>query len=78
MKRANTEIIRRAINTFDWVRALSYVNVDVKKNLLFHQDVVQHNPKFDTHETIIIDKRDPSWINKDIKMLMVENNLACK
>ena len=29
-KRTNTELIRRAIDDFDWLRALSNVNVDEK------------------------------------------------
>ena len=75
--RANTELIRRAINQFVWLRALSNVNVD-EKVLLFHQDAAQHNPKFIQHETIICDDRDPPWINKEIKKLMAEKNLAFK
>ena len=62
-ERANTELIRRAIDQFDWLRALSNVNVDEKvyfftKSLLFHQDAAQHNPNFIPHETIICDDRD--------------------
>ena len=43
-ERANTELIRRAIDQFGWLRALSYVNVDEK--VLSHQDAAQDNPKF--------------------------------
>ena len=30
------------------------------------------------HETIICDDRDPPWINKDIKQLILDKNHACK
>ena len=30
------------------------------------------------HETITSDKRDPPWINKDIKQLILDKNHACK
>ena len=33
---------------------------------------------FISHETIICDDRDPPWINKEIKKLMLEKNLAFK
>ena len=54
-QRANTEFIRRAIDQFDWLRALSKIS-----------------------ETIICDDRDLPCINKEIKKLMVEKNLAFK
>ena len=33
---------------------------------------------FIPHETVICDDRDPPWINKEIKKLMLEKNLAFK
>ena len=38
-ERANTELMRRAIDQFDWLRALSNVNVAEK-------EAAQHNPNF--------------------------------
>ena len=62
---------------FGIMKALSNVSVDEKvyfftKMLL---NIIQH---FVTHETIICDDRDPPWINKEIKKLMIEKNLAFK
>ena len=69
-ERANTELIRRAIDQFDWLRVLSNVNVDEKDyfftKTLFH---IIHN--FIPHETIVCDNRYPPWINNEIKKLMI-------
>ena len=64
--RANTELIRRAIDQFNWVRALSNVNVD-EKVYFFTKALLSIIQNFIPHETIICDDRDPPWINKEIK-----------
>ena len=74
-ERANTERIRLAIDQFDWLRALCNVNVD-EKVYFFTKTLPNIIQNFIPHETIICDDRDPSWINKEIKKLMVEQNLA--
>ena len=76
-ERANTEHIRRAIDQFDWVRALSNVNVD-EKVYFFTKTLLNIIQNFIPHETITWDDRDPPWINKEIKKLMLEKNLAFK
>ena len=76
-ERANTELIRRAIDQFDWVRALSNVNVD-EKVYFFTKTLLNIIQNFIPHETITCDDRDPPWINKEIKKLMLEKNLAFK
>ena len=76
-ERANTELIRRAIDQFDWVRALFNVNVD-EKIYFFTKTLLNIIQNFMPHETIICDDRDPPWINKEIKKLMLEKNLAFK
>ena len=77
MKKANTELIRKAIDKFDWLRTLSNVNVDNKVSF-FTQTLLNIIENFIPHESIICDDRDPSWINKEIKKLMVEKKLAFK
>ena len=74
-ERANTELMRRAIDQFDWLRALS-VNVD-EKVYFFTKTLLNIIQNFIPHETIICDS-DPPWINKEIKKLMTEKNLAFK
>ena len=74
---ANTEPIRRVIDQFDWLRALSNVNVD-EKVYFFTKTLLNIIQNFIPHETIICDDRDPPWINKEIKKLMIKKNLAFK
>ena len=76
-ERANTELIRRAIDQFDWVRALSNVNVD-EKVYFFTKMLLNIIQNFIPHETVICDDRNLPWINKEIKKLMLEKNLAFK
>ena len=56
--RAITELIRRAIDQFDWLRALSNVNVD-EKVYFFTKTLLNIIQNFIPHETIICDDRDP-------------------
>ena len=76
-KKGDAELIRRAINEFNWIRYLSNVNVDEKvcyftKTL---PNIVHH---FIPHERIVGDEKDPSWINNWIKKLINEKNYAYK
>ena len=59
---ANTERIRRAIDQFDWLRALSNVNID-EKVYFFTKTLLNIIRNFILHETITCDDRDPPWIN---------------
>ena len=76
-ERANTELIRRVIDQLDWLRALSNVNVD-EKVYFFTKTLLDRIQNFIPDETITCDDRDPPWINKEIKKLMVKNNFAFK
>ena len=76
-ERANTELIRRAIEQFNWLRALSNVNVE-EKIYFFTKTLLNIFQNFIPHETTICYDRDPPWINKEIKKLMTEKNLAFK
>ena len=76
-ERANTELIRRAFDQFDWVRALSNIDVD-EKVYIFTKTLLNIIQNFIPHETITCDDRDPPWINKEIKKLILEKNLAFK
>ena len=76
--KANTELIRRTIDQFDWLRTLSSVNVD-EKVYFFTKALLNIIQNFIPHETIICDERDPPWINKEIKKLMLVSiaNINC-
>ena len=65
------------MDQFDWLKALSNVNVDEKVHF-FTKTLLIIIQNFIPHETIICDDRDPSWINREIKKSMVEKNLALK
>ena len=69
-ERANTELIRRTIDQFDWLKTLSSVNVD-EKIYFFTKALLNIIQNFIPHETIICDDTDPAWINKEIKKLML-------
>ena len=57
-ERANTELIRRATDQFDWIRALSNVNVD-EKVYFFTKTLLNIIQNFIPHKTIICDDRNP-------------------
>ena len=76
-ERANTKLIRRAIDQFGRLRVLFKVNVD-EKVYFFNKTLLKIIENFIPHETIICDDRDPPWISKEIKKLMAEKNLAFK
>ena len=76
-ERANTELIRRAIDQLDWLRALSNVNVN-EKVYFFTKMLLNIIQNFVPQETIICDDRSLPWINKEIKKLMIGKNLAFK
>ena len=75
-EKANTELIRRAIDQFDWGRALS--NVDKKVYFFTNKTLPDIIQNFIPHKTIICDDSDSPWINNEIKKLMVEKNLTFK
>ena len=76
-EKANPELIRRAINEFDWIRALSNVST-AKKVCYFTETLLNIIHNFIPHERIVCDDRDPPWMNGEIKNLINEKNLAYK
>ena len=76
-QKADPELIRRAINEFHWIRALSNVSVD-ENVCYFTKTLLNIIRNFIPHEGIVCDSRDPPWINNEIKKLINEKNSACK
>ena len=65
-QKANTDLIERAINSFDWEKPFS--NIDVNKMVyIFSQIIFSILCHFIPHETILFDKRDLPWMKKEIK-----------
>ena len=76
-EKANLELIRRPINEFDWIRALSNVSID-KKVCYFTETLLNIIHNFIPHEIIVWENRDPPWMNNKIKKLINEKNLDYK
>ena len=75
-KQANIELIRQAIDNFDWNRALDNVS-PTRQVSIFNDTILNIISNFIPHETIICDDRDPPWINSKIKKVIHEkiNNI---
>ena len=76
-EKANPELILRAINECDWIRALSNVSID-KKVCYFTETLLNIIHNFIPHETIVRDDRNPPWMSSEIKNLINEKNLSYK
>ena len=73
VKQSNIELIRRAIDNFDWNRALDNVSPNGQVSV-FNNTILNIISNFIPHETIIRDDRDPPWINSKIRKVMHEKN----
>ena len=65
-QKANIDLIKRAINSFDWEKAFSNIDID-KMVSIFNQTIINILCNFIPHETVLFDDRDPLWMNKQIK-----------
>ena len=65
-KDADIELIRRAIDGFNWQKVFSNKNVN-EKNDTFNKTILNILSNFIPHETITCDDRDPPWFNKKLK-----------
>ena len=68
---SNDDLIRRAINQFNWEKAFKNKNVD-EKVLTFDKTVTNILGNFIPHELIACDCKDPPWFNTKIKPLIHE------
>ena len=57
----NTELIRRAVNEFDWQRAFNNVNINERVSF-FDKTILNIVSNFFPHEMVICDDREPPWI----------------
>ena len=57
-KEAKTDLIRRALNEFNWERTFSNTNVNEKVRI-FNKSVLSALSNFILHETILCDDKDP-------------------
>ena len=70
-QKANIDLIKRPINSFDWEKAFSNTDID-KMISIFNQTIINILCNFIPHETVLFDDRDPPWMNKEIKKLIHE------
>ena len=70
-QKANIDLIKRAINSFDWEKAFSNIDIDNMVSI-FNQTIINILCNFIPHETVLFDDRDPPWMNKEIKKLIYE------
>ena len=76
-KDANTELIRRAINEFNWQRAFLNTNVNEKVDI-FNSTILNILSNLIPHEVLVYDDKEPPWFNKKIRALIQEKNVAFK
>ena len=74
---ANTDLIRRAIDMFDWDRAFVNTNVN-EKVFILNKTVLNILSNFIPQETVTVDDNDPLWFTKKIKNLIQEKKNAYK
>ena len=71
-KDANTELIKRAIQKFNWQKTYSYTSIN-EKEFIFINTLLSVLSNFTPHETIVCNDKDPSWFNKKILNLFFPN-----
>ena len=76
-EKANADHIRRSIDEFSWERCFANTSVNNKVHM-FNKTIKNIISNYIPHETITCDDRDPPWINKDIKQLILDKNHAYK
>ena len=67
----NIELIRRAIDKFNWTRAFSNTSVSEKVN----NTILNILSNFIPHEILRWEDKDPPWFNKNIKGINQEKNI---
>ena len=72
---ANTELIRPAVDQFNWQKAFLNKNIN-EKVTIFNQTILNILRNFIPHETVLCDDRDPRWFNNKIKSLIHEKNIT--
>ena len=68
-EKAQTDLINRAIDQFDWVNLFLNKNID-ERVILFNRTISNIFHNFIQNKIILCDDRDPPWMNKRIKYLI--------
>ena len=68
---ANIDLIKDAINAFDWEKV--FPNTDVDKTVyIFNKTIINILFNFNHHGMVLFHERGPPWMNKEIKNLIHE------
>ena len=76
-ERAETDIIKRSIQAFDWEGAFKGLNVDDKVELL-NETILNIFENFIPLENITCRNRDPPWMSNEIKHAIIYKNRLFK
>ena len=74
---ADTELIRQAIDLFDWRKAFQNTSV-YEKVAIFNKTIPNILHNFIPLETLLIDDKYPPWLTNKIKNLINEKNIVFK
>ena len=72
---ADTDLIKRAINHFDWANAFLKLNINEQVSL-FNTTIINIMNNFVPNETITCDDRDLPWVTTSIKRIIQQKNEA--
>ena len=76
-QQGNTDLIKRAIEFFDWKKSLNNFHVN-KQASVFNETIMNIFENFIPHETITCNGKDRPWMNKQIKTLIAEKKTLYK
>ena len=72
-KEASADLIKQAINNFNWEKAFSNTNINEKVSLI-NKTILNILCNYIPHENIICDNKDPPWFYSRIKSLTENKN----
>ena len=76
-QQADTELIERSLESFDWKNAFWNSNPN-EQVFVLTKTVLNIMSNFLSNETIMVDDRDPRWIIRRLKSMVQEKNLFYK
>ena len=74
---ADTELIKRSLQSFDWKNAFTNCNPNEQVSVLT-KTLPNIMSKFILNETILVDDWDPLWITRKLESMIQEKNLFYK
>ena len=72
-KPGNIDLIRQAVDNFDWNRALGNASL-IRQVSVFSDIILYIISNFIPHKSIVCDDRDPPWVNSKIKKAIIKEN----